>query len=206
VFWKLVDAVVRRPGESIRVVFNDYGPAFCAKGGLLWLTKALMLQLRHRNIQILGLHHFACEPYFPVAMGIWHDSYFVFKPGMDSEKELRHVKQMPHGLDTSKNGQFQTVRRYATRAVDGSMEGGNRNTFIVTKLDGLEYFSWRNTGTKFHCHQLTMPPNVRAVGGSPFDKVIVIGKDGMGCMPLFSMCMCVCHCFLCVCVCNREGM
>jgi hypothetical protein len=97
------------------------------------------------------------------------------------------------------------------------MEGVNRNDFIFAKLDGLEYFSWRNTGTEFHCHQLTMPPNERAVRGSPFDKVM--GKDGINlmscacvcvpcacvCAALFSMCVCVCGC-VCVCVCVCVGV
>jgi hypothetical protein len=43
VFWKMVNAVERGPRDIIRVVFDDYGCAFCTKGGMKWLSKAMML-------------------------------------------------------------------------------------------------------------------------------------------------------------------
>jgi hypothetical protein len=144
VLWKMVNAVERGPGEKIRVCFGDYGAAFCTEGGMSWLSKAMMLQLRHLGIYVLSLFHQACQPYFPVAMSILFDTYWIFKPTMYSAKELRHIIELPHGLDTTKGGPFHTVRKFAIRSVDGS-PASDKNALIFTKKDGLEYFAWRNT-------------------------------------------------------------
>ena len=76
-------------------------------------------------------------------MGILFDSYVIFKPAMDSVKELRHITDLPHGLDVTKGGLFHTMRKFAVRAVDGSTAATDKNAFIFTKKDGLEYFAWR---------------------------------------------------------------
>ena len=74
-------------------------------------------------------------------MGILFDSYVIFKPAMDSVKELRHITDLPHGLDVTKGGLFHTMRKFAVRAVDGSTAATDKNAFIFTKKDGLEYFA-----------------------------------------------------------------
>ena len=208
VFWKMVNAVERGPRDIIRVVFDDYGPAFCQKDGMKWLSKAMMLQLRHTGVYVLSLFHRACQPYFPVAMGILFDSYVIFKPAMDSVKELRHITDLPHGLDVTKGGLFHTMRKFAVRAVDGSTAATDKNAFIFTKKDGLEYFAWRNTDTQFQCTQLRPPDNWLASGlrglqadecqvpGSPFDKLLG-GKLVSKCVWVW-VCAGVCVPLLCV--------
>jgi hypothetical protein len=187
VFWKMANAVERGPRDIIRVVFDDYGTAFCTKGGMKWLSKAMMLQLRHIGVYVLSLCHRACENYFPAAMGILFDSYVIFKPAMDSAKELRHIllscrmdwtpPRVAHFILCVSMLHAQWMEARPTRTRSSSR----------TKKDGLEYFAWRNSDTQFHCTQLWSPVNWVASGlsglrglqdsecqvpGSPFDKML----------------------------------
>jgi hypothetical protein len=184
IFRAMISAVNRDPGEIIRVVLDDFGDAYGIKE-MKWLTSALMLELRHMNVVVICLYHRCCQPWFPVSQKILFDCFVIFKPAFESEEELRHIKNLSHGLS---GRQFTAAWKFATRIFD-AVAGDRKNAFIFTKNGNtLAYYAWLNTTTQFHCFKFAAAANMltqgedvfetssRAATGSPFDTVI--GDDG----------------------------
>jgi hypothetical protein len=183
-FRAMISAVNRAPGEIIRVVLDDFGDAFCIKE-MKWLTSALMLELRHMNVVVAALYHRCSQPFFPVSHKVLFDCFFIFKPAFEAEEELRHIKNLSHGLS---GRQFTAAWKFATRIFDANA-GDRKNAFIFTKNGNtIAYYAWLNTTTQFHCFKFAAAANMltqgedvfetssQHVAGSPFDKVI--GDDG----------------------------
>jgi hypothetical protein len=151
-----------------------------------WLTSALVLELRHMDVVIAALYHRCCQPWFPLSQKILFDCFVISKPAFESEEELRHIKDLSHGILSGR--QFTAAWEFATRIFDANA-GDRKSAFIFTKNGNtIAYCAWLNTTTQFHCFKFAAAANMllqgedvfetssQHVAGSPFDKVI--GDDG----------------------------
>ena len=154
-FLAMIRAVSRAPGEIIRVVLGDFGSVFCSTE-TEWYTSTLMLQLRQMDVVVVSLHHRCCQLFFPISQEFLYDCFVIFKPAFLADKELLHVKNLPHGLS---GRQFTAAWKFATCVFDADA-GELKNAFIFTKTsNALAYCAWLNTTTQFHCFKFASAAN-----------------------------------------------